>query len=172
MEWNYYKKNIITKDIIKRCDITPIFENPKVFNNLIKDLLKPFKKNQIDKIIAIDSLGFILGTAIARKTKKPLVLIRKKGKLPLKKEKLLSGDFTDYTKKKKGFEIKKDSIKRGDKILLVDEWVETGTQIKTAIKLIEKLGWIIIGISTIYIDINKNTKILIEKYKINSIKKS
>jgi len=164
MNWRYYKKYINGKEVIGRCDVSPIFENEKVFQNIVKDLLKPFRDKKYDKIVALDSLGFILGSAMAYKTKKPLILIRKEKKLPYPKKYLLGKTFVDYTKKRKGFEIKKSSIKKGDKILLVDEWIETGTQMKAAINLIEKLSGKVVGISTINTDINKRTEVLFKKY--------
>jgi adenine phosphoribosyltransferase len=164
MKLRYYKKHIVFKNTKGRCNITPIFENPKVFQNLINDLTEPFKKIKYNKLVALDALGFILGSAIAYKTKKPLILIRKKGKFPYSKKFLLTTNFTDYTKTKKGFEIKKDSINKNDRVLLIDEWIETGTQAKSAIKLIEKLGAKVIGITTIKAEKNNKTKILFKRY--------
>lgn len=170
MNWNYYKKYIISTNTLVRSDITPLFENPKVFSNLIDDLLKPFNKIKFNKIVSIDALGFILGSAMAYKLKKPLILIRKEGKFPYRKSKLVINHFIDYTKVKKGLEIKKDSIVRGDKILIVDEWIDTGTQIKAAVNLIERLGGKVIGISTIYIRLTKRTQSFLKKYKYNTIR--
>lgn len=169
MNWNYYKKYIKSAKIKERCDVTPIFENPKVFQNLVNDLVKPFKNTSYNKIVALDALGFVLGAAIAYKTKKPLIIIRKKGKLPYPKKSLYSINFTDYTKSKKGFDIKKESINKKDKVLLIDEWIETGAQAKSAIKLIEKLEGKVIGISTIKTHKNEKTKILFEKYNCKEI---
>ena len=61
-------------------------------------------------------------------------------------------------------------LKKGDKILIVDEWIETGTQMKASIKLIEELGGIIIGISTLCSHKNKQTQILFEKYNLKAIR--
>ena len=170
MKWEDYKKYIISTGTIVRCDVTPLFENPKMFHSLVRDLTKGFNKKDFDKVIALDALGFVLGSAIAYKFKKPLVLVRKTGKLPYKKNKLVRREFIDYTKKKKGFEMKKDSIKRGDKILIVDEWIDTGTQIENAIKLVEKLGGKIIGIASISVKENDLIKKLSEKYPIKAIR--
>lgn len=169
MKFKYYGKLINTKTN-RRCDVTPLFENPIVFNNLIKDLVKPFKKVSFNKIVAIDALGFILGGAIAIKLKKSLVIIRKEGKLPNLKEDLVNISFKDYTNKYKSFEMIKNSIKSEDKILLVDEWIETGAQIKAAIALIEQLGGNVIGISSIYSEKNSSTDILFTKYNLKPIK--
>ncbi len=170
MKWDYYRRYIISTNTIVRSDITPLFENPKVFRNLITDLIKQFKKTNFNKIVSVDALGFVLGSAIAYKLKKPLVLIRKEKKFPYKKRKLLTTYFIDYSKTKKGLEIKKDSINKRDKVLLVDEWIHTGTQIKAAINLVERLGGKIIGISTIYLRPTKNTKTLLTKYNCKPIR--
>ncbi|MEI6774955.1 MAG: phosphoribosyltransferase family protein [bacterium] len=82
---------------------------------------------------------------------------------------ILKNSFTDYTKTIKSFEINKSAIKRGDKVLLVDEWIETGSQMKSAIGLIEKLGGKVIGITTIYAERNQQTNILFDKYNLKAI---
>ena len=142
----YYLKKI--KDYPgKRCDVTPIFEDSESFSEMINDLIYPFKKIKIDKIVCLDALGFVLGGAMAIKLKKPLVLARKGGKYPCLREEIISENFIDYTKKKKSFEMKRNSIHKGEIVLIIDEWIETGAQVKTAIKIIEKLGGKVIGIS-------------------------
>jgi len=173
MNFDYYKKFITDHPF--RSDVTNLFENPKVFNNLINDLIKPFKKEKIDKIVALDALGFVLGGAIAYKLSVPLVLARKGGKLPHNKKDLAKVLFWDYTKRlgenqKKSIEIKKSSIRKGDKVLIVDEWIETGTQLKAVIKIVEKLGGQIIGISTMCADKNKKTKILFNEFNCRALK--
>ncbi|MFH1802783.1 MAG: phosphoribosyltransferase family protein [archaeon] len=167
MKFQYYKPFLIHNKG-ERCDVSPLFENSKVFHNLIIDLIKPFRKERTDKIACLDALGFILGSAIAYKLNKSLVLIRKKGKIPGKNK--LSNSFKDYTKKEKSFEIRKNSIKRGEKILIVDEWIETGAQMKSAIKLIEKQKGKIIGITALNADMNKGTKVLFDKYNLKPIR--
>jgi adenine phosphoribosyltransferase len=169
MNWDYYKQYIRGKETTIRCDPTPIFENPEVFHNLINDMLELSEK-KFNKIAAIDALGFILGSALAFKTQKPLILIRKEGKFPYPKKFLISQSFTDYTKKKKGFEIKKDSINKGDKILIIDEWIETGAQVKSAIKLIKKSGGNVVEIIALNADLNKKTKELFENNLCKAIK--
>ena len=69
----------------------------------------------------------------------------------------------------KNFEMNKNAIKKGDKVLIVDEWIETGSQIKSAIKLIEKQGGNIIGVTTLYAEKTPKTKILFEKYNCKAI---
>jgi adenine phosphoribosyltransferase len=65
--------------------------------------------------------------------------------------------------------INKSSITSGDKILLVDEWIETGTQMKVAIQLIEQLNGEIVDITTLCAETNKNTLVLFDKYNLHAI---
>jgi len=169
MKFEYYNK-YINKKTKNRADVIPIFENPDIFSNLLIDLIKPFKKTDFNKIAGLDALGFIIGGAIAQKNKVGFIPIRKGGKLPGIRGTVLRTSFIDYSKTKKTFEINKSSIKKGDKVLLIDEWIETGSQMKSAIKLIEKLNGKVIGISTLCSHKNKNTKKLFEKYNLKAIK--
>jgi len=166
MNWEYYDKKI-NKKTKNRYDLTPLFSNSKVFKNLITDMTKLTRGLNIDKIAGLDALGFIIGAAMAHKIGLGFITIRKEGKLPGKKDGLT---FTDYTGKNKKLELAKNTVKKGEKILLVDDWIETGTQIKTAIKLIEKQGGKIVGIRSIAAEKKKETKTLFEKYDCKAIK--
>ena len=66
-------------------------------------------------------------------------------------------------------EIPKKSIKKGDRVLIIDEWIETGGQMAGVIKLIEKLGGRVVGIGTINADENKGARKLFNKYNLKSI---
>ena len=168
MNYEYYDK-FINKDTIGIYDITPIFEDPVIFNNLIKDLLEPLKEIEFNKVVGLDALGFIIGGAISNKLNMGFVPIRKGGKLPGKEGTILRTSCIDYTQKKKVFEINKNSIKKGEQVLIVDDWIETGSQIKSAIKLIEDLGGKVAGISALRAHRNNKTKILFEKYNCKPI---
>lgn len=169
MDSNYYMNFIVYEGKL-RSDITPIFENKVAFSNLINDLIKPFNNEKIDKIVALDALGFVLGSAMANKLGVGLVLARKGGKLPRKKNNLFKQSFIDYTKTKKSFEISKNSIKAGERVLIVDEWIETGAQINAVIKIIEKAQGGIVGISVFSAENNNKTKTLFNKYNLKTIR--
>ena len=169
MEYVYYD-SFINKKTNGRYDVTPLFENPDVFSNLLNDMIAPFADIEFDKFVGLDALGFVIGGALALKQKKGFVCVRKGGKLPGKDGSVLStSEFVDYTNKSKSFEINRSSIKKGEKVILVDEWIETGTQMKAAIKLIEELGGEIVGISCLCSEKSKETQILYEKYNLKSI---
>ncbi|RMG78907.1 MAG: adenine phosphoribosyltransferase [Bacteroidetes bacterium] len=170
MEYEYYNQ-FINKKTKGRYDVTPIFENPEVFSNLLNDLIAPFKDANFDKIAGLDALGFVIGGALAQKMNKGFICIRKGGKLPgINDTVLKTSSFVDYTNTSKSFEINKSSIKKGEKILLVDEWIETGAQMKAAVKLIKELGGKIIGISSLCSHKNKQTEILFNKYNLKAIR--
>ena len=146
-----------------------MFSNYQLFDDLIDDLSISFKQIDIDKIVCIDAIGFILGSALSMKMKKGLVLVRKEGKIPLHNDELIKRTFTDYSRGYKTLEINKNLIKEGEKILLVDDWIETGSQIKAAIQMVEEVKCKIVGISCIGIDRNENTEELFIKYNLKAI---
>jgi adenine phosphoribosyltransferase len=168
MEFNYYKK-LFSKNSIGRYDITPIFSDITVFESLINDLILPFKNKNIDKIIGIDAIGFVLGSAVSLKMKKGLILVRKENKIPLSEINILKRSFTDYTNKEKILEINKNLIDKNDNILIIDDWVETGEQVKAVISMVEELEATIIGISCIGFDRKEKTEDLYSKYNLRAI---
>ncbi len=168
MDFNYYKK-YFTEESIGRYDMSPLYADPSIFNNLVEDIISPFKNFEIDKIVAIDATGFIIGSAVSVKLQKGLILIRKGGKIPISNDKKLISNFIDYTGKKKSLELDMSMIKKDENYLIIDDWVETGTQVKSTINMIEKLGGNVIGISSIGSDRNEKTEMLFNKYNLFSI---
>jgi adenine phosphoribosyltransferase len=161
-----YLQLIDTNTAGPRCDVTPLFADPVAFSRLVDDLVLPFSSIQIDYVAGIDALGFILGTAIAMRLNKGFIPIRKEGKLPVE---TVTTSFVDYSGKQKTLELRKGLIRESAKILIVDEWIETGAQMQAAIDLIEHEKGIVIGIATINIDDNPYPKVLMEKYRCHSV---
>ncbi|MBU0596136.1 adenine phosphoribosyltransferase, partial [Candidatus Bipolaricaulota bacterium] len=116
-------------------------------------------------VVAIDALGFILGTAIADALGIGLVPARKAGKLPVPTERV---EFVDYTGQRKSLEMRRDALKLGMSVLVVDEWVETGAQVTAAIALTERLGARVAGIATICMDRNRVTDALRRNYAVHT----
>jgi len=163
-----YRNLIDTKTDGSRYDVTPLFADYNAFSHLVSDLLRPFKEDQFDCVVGIDALGFILGTAVAIHSKKAFVPIRKGGKLPVVSDAI---GFVDYTGQMKSLELRKGAITPGTRVLLVDEWIETGSQVKAAVELIERQGAEIVGIATINMDDNDTTSKLKQYYKCYSVLK-
>ncbi len=125
------------------CDIAPLLEDKKIFRKVINVLAKKFEKQKIDKVVGIDARGFILAGALADRLKTGMVMIRKKGKLPYKTE---SQEF-DLEYGKGILEIHKDSIKKGERVLLIDDVLATGGTMLAAAQLAGKLKGKIVGIA-------------------------
>jgi adenine phosphoribosyltransferase len=168
MEFEYYDR-LINKRTKGRYDVTPIFGDAKAFSSLVDDLAELFRKERFDTIVGIDALGFIIGGAMALRLKKGFVPVRKGGKLPGIKGTVLRVSSRDYTKTMKSFEMSKGSIRKGERVLIVDEWIETGSQVKAAIKLIETQGGKVVGIAALCAERNQKTRILFERYNCRAI---
>ena len=156
-----YLRLIDTNTAGPRCDVTPLFTNSEALSALVADLSHPFLELEFDYVAGIDALGFILGTAMAMHLQRGVVAIRKGGKLPVP---VISRKFLDYSGQVKTLELRTDILKPGDRILLVDEWIETGAQVNAAIELLEELQAAVIGIATINIDDNPTTQQLQRDY--------
>lgn len=126
-----------------RCDVTPVFRDPEAFDDLTTRMTEAVRPLQIDAVAGIDALGFILGTALARALGKGLVLLRKEGKLPHGRDQI---GFIDYSGKPKALELSHGAVREGQRLLLVDDWIETGAQVKAAAKLIKGQGGVLVGV--------------------------
>jgi adenine phosphoribosyltransferase len=92
--------------------------------------------DDVDVIVGLESRGFIFGMPLAYNLHKPFVLVRKKGKLPCETiEQTYDLEYGSAT-----IEMHKDSIKPGQKVVVVDDLIATGGTVAAAVKLIEKLG--------------------------------
>ena len=161
-----YLKLIDTQTSGNRNDVTPLFADRIAFAQLSSDLAAPFLDAGIDAVAAIDALGFVLGTAIAERLGVGIIPVRKGGKLPVAAEHV---EFTDYSGERKALEIRPDTIRSGLRLLIVDEWVETGAQVSVAIELVERLGGVVAGIATIRMDRNERTEGLRRGHQVHSV---
>lgn len=123
-------------------DITTVFQDAEGMKLAIDQMQEQVKDLDFDVIVGVESRGFIYGAAMAYNLHKPLVLVRKKGKLPWKTE---SVDY-DLEYGKATLEIHIDAIKPGQRVLLVDDLLATGGTVRAAAQLIEKLGGVVAGI--------------------------
>lgn len=129
---DFPKKGILFRDI------TPILQNGKAFKEVIMTFEKETPKN-VKKVVAIESRGFIFGAALSYLLEVGFVPIRKSGKLPWKKVKM---DY-DLEYGVDTIEIHKDGIKKGERVVLVDDLLATGGTALASCKLIEKCGGIV-----------------------------
>lgn len=123
-------------------DITTVFQDADGLKLAIDEMQNKVRDLDFDVIVGAESRGFIFGAAMAYNLHKPLVLVRKKGKLPWKTEAV---DY-DLEYGKATLEIHIDAIKPGQKALLVDDLLATGGTVKAGAELIEKLGGEVAGV--------------------------
>ena len=121
-------------------DVTSVTEDPEGMKLAIDEMDKLLDGVDYDVIAGAESRGFIFGAPLAYKNNKGLVLVRKKGKLP--RETVEMSYDLEYGQAT--IEIHKDSIKPGEKVVLVDDLIATGGTIEAAAKLIESLGGIVV----------------------------
>jgi len=117
-------------------DITPVLKDISLVEEIMDFFARETKKLKIDKIVGIESRGFIFGMPLAVKMKVPFVPIRKKGKLPA--ETISASYMLEYGTAT--VEIHKDAISKGETVLIVDDLLATGGTINAAEELITKLG--------------------------------
>ncbi len=132
-----------------RCDVTPLFAEPAAFAEVLDNLGGPVGDLPFDIVLGIDALGFILGTGLALRAGKGLVVARKGGKIPVACDYTA---FVDYSGQKKRLELRPDALRPGTPVLIADEWVETGAQVRAVISLIERRGAVVAGIASLNID--------------------
>ena len=143
-------------------DPTSIYINTNAFIDLLDDLLDDLEEIDCDVVAGIDAMGFVLGSALAARLRKGFLPIRKAGKLCVDTKKV---DFVNYSKRNQFMEIRFPAFEAGTKVIIVDQWVETGGTMGAAIKLIEQQGGLIKGVIALAIEENDNTKKLRNDYK-------
>lgn len=143
-------------------DPTSIYINTNAFIDLLDDLLDDLEEIDCDVIAGIDAMGFVLGSALAARLRKGFLPIRKAGKLCVDTKKV---DFVNYSKRNQFMEIRFPAFEAGTKVIIVDQWVETGGTMGAAIKLIEQQGGLVKGVIALAIEENDNTKKLRNDYK-------
>ena len=130
-------------------DPSTIYINARAFHALVDDLIAPFDPSEIDVIAGFDAMGFVLGSAIATRLGKGFLTIRKAGKVPVETDVV---DFVNYSRRTQQMEMRKPAFAPGTRVLLVDQWVETGGTMDAGIRLVERQGGVIAGIATVCIE--------------------
>ena len=158
---DYPKKGILFRDI------TTLIKDTKAFNYSIDKMIDISKKINFDKVAAIESRGFIFASAVSYKLKKPLIMMRKKNKLPAEK---YSVDFKlEYGTAT--LEIHKDSISKDERILIIDDLIATGGTAEAGAKLVEISGGKVAGFIFIInlFDLGGNKKLIDKSFFTESL---
>ena len=132
---DYPKKGILFRDI------TTLIKDATAFKYTNDKIIEIAKKIDFDKVAAIESRGFVFASTVSYHLNKPFILLRKKNKLPAETHSI---DF-ELEYGKATIEVHKDSIKKNEKVLIIDDLIATGGTAEAAGKLIEISGGKVAG---------------------------
>ncbi len=143
-------------------DPTSIYINGEAFHDLLDDLVEDLKGCKPDVVGGLDAMGFVLGAALATRLGIGFLPIRKAGKLCVETDKV---SFSNYSGRTQDMEMRTPAFGPGTKVLLADQWVETGGTMDGAIRLVERQGGEVVGIAAVAIEDNPVTVAYRQKYR-------
>ena len=124
-------------------DITPVLADPIAFSTIIDLIVVHFGRGNVDKVVAIEARGFILGAPVAYHFGAGVIPVRKAGKLP---HETVDESYTlEYGTA--SLEIHRDAVAPGERVLIVDDVLATGGTAKAAASLVERIGGKVCGIA-------------------------
>lgn len=126
-------------------DITPVVEDPSSYSIVINDLVSWGKGKKPQMIAGIESRGFLFAAPVAHRLQLGLAVIRKKGKLP--RECVGVKAPNEYALEY--FEMHKDSIQKGQRVLIIDDLIATGSSSVSAIDIVKKIGGEVVGFAAV-----------------------
>ena len=133
---------------------TSIYINGDAFHDLLNDLVLDLVNVKCDVVAGLDAMGFVLGTALATRLNVGFLPIRKAGKLCVDTD---SVTFTNYSGRTQDMEVRTPAFLSGTRVLLVDQWIETGGTMDGAIRLIKRQEGIVAGLVAIAMESNDKT---------------
>ena len=146
-------------------DITTILQDSDGLHLAIQSMQDKLKNTEFDVVVGTESRGFIFGVPIAYNLHKAFVPVRKKGKLPCE---TVSKEY-DLEYGSAVIEMHKDSIKPGQKVVLVDDLVATGGTIEAAIRLVEELGGEVVKVAFLMELAGLNGRERLKGYDVESV---
>ncbi|GAA5414525.1 adenine phosphoribosyltransferase [Ureaplasma ceti] len=122
-------------------DITPLFLEPEMINEIIDDFAEFANQLDVDVILGAESRGFLFGVPLSLKLNKPFVLVRKPNKLPRE----VYAQSYDLEYGSSTVEMHKDALKPGQKALIIDDLLATGGTVEAIEKLVKQAGGVVAG---------------------------
>ena len=158
---DYPKKGILFRDI------TTLIKDEKAFAETINQIVEKSKKFKFDKVAAIESRGFVFASAVSYILKKPFIMLRKKNKLPGDTH---SVDF-ELEYGSATIEVHKDSIKKNDSVLIIDDLIATGGTAEAAAKLVKISSGNVAGFIFVInlFDLGGGNKLIKNGYKVENL---
>ncbi len=156
-----YRKYIREYATTRKTDLSLLYSKPSVLKKLAADMAAPFVKKRITKVLAIEASGFVLGTAVALALGSGVVMIRKEGRTSWKTRRVSTKDYSGATSR---LELITGVLSKKDRVLVVDDWSETGGQMLGAIRLAEQSGATVIGATAVNMDDKALKNKVLSKY--------
>lgn len=148
-------------------DITPIFQDKDALKELVDTIKDEVKDKNIDLVVGPEARGFLIGAPLAYALSAGFVPVRKPGKLP---SETLSYEYSlEYGTDT--LEIHKDAIKKGQRVLVVDDLLATGGTISSVARLIEELGGEVVSMKFIIELTGLKGREKLDKYEVSSLLK-
>ncbi|GHU62117.1 adenine phosphoribosyltransferase [Clostridia bacterium] len=166
-ELKQYVRNVdnFPKEGILFRDITTILQDAQGLRLAVDEMRKSISGLDYDLILGPESRGFIFGVPLAYLEYKPFIPVRKKGKLPAK---TVSVEY-DLEYGKGVLEIHADTIKKGDKVVIIDDLLATGGTLEAIVRLVEGLGGEVVKISCLIELIGLKGREKLKNYAVDSI---
>lgn len=146
-------------------DITTVIQDPNGFRLAVDGLVDVLKGVDFDLVLGSESRGFVFGAPVAYEMDKGLVLVRKKGKLP--RETIAESYELEYGQAT--LEMHIDSIKKGQKVVIIDDLIATGGTTGAMIKMVERLGGEVVKICFVMELAGLNGRDALKGYDIESL---
>lgn len=159
--------------LVEKFSVYEFWADKALFKKIIDALAAPFKDSRVDKVIGLEARGFLLAPAVAYILGAGLVVARKGGKMfpsEYSKDMVYEEVITDYTKNSKVLEIEKNVnvLRPGDRVLIVDDWFETGAQGHAVIRMVKKVGAEVVGISVMLDAMSDEVRESFKPYPVNA----
>jgi adenine phosphoribosyltransferase len=122
-------------------DITPLLQSPAAMDETVAQITDRFRQDKIDKVAAIESRGFIFGALVASRLGVGFIPLRKPGKLPWRTQSV--NYMLEYGSGT--LEIHEDAVRKGERVIVVDDLLATGGTARAACELLERLGGRVVG---------------------------
>ena len=136
-------------------DPTSIYINDTAFHDLLDDITADLTEVPCDVVGGLDAMGFVLGAALAARLGVGFLPIRKAGKLCVDTDCV---SFTNYSGRTQDMEMRHPAFAEGTRVLLVDQWIETGGTMEGAIRLVENQNGVVAGIVALAVEESPGAK--------------
>lgn len=143
-------------------DPTSIYINGAAFHDLLDDLQTDLEGVEADVVAGLDAMGFVLAAALAARLGVGFLPIRKAGKLCVDTDNVA---FTNYSGRAQHMEMRLPAFAPGTRVLLVDQWIETGGTMEGAIALVERQRGVVAGLVAVAIESTARSAAFREKYR-------